>query len=533
MDDIIKFDSIIRDEYLERARNKQTSRDIKPSWVGQFWNDENMPQDVSALPIGEPASRESCLIQLVRNVPYREVIERAASLRPDAREILEKWRLVWERSFPGFENHPDWNHDNVGQSYVGWTVSRLKHVFSKAETGINVRPKPRQALQTAVLAEKAKFFAEADRISENAKDDPRDSRLHIIDDVDTVLSCSDMIPGGVVLIHSNKALRYIGNHDDGLPLFEDIGMRADWMQKRLDDHPEYWFWSPFMKYMKRRSIYADNRETAAAILADMAWQGETHAFVKGASSKSGTWTVDLFDVKTFEEAESKLTMLKSNDATIIQERLPFTHEQRFYIYNGKLMTSACSDRNLSRIDCREGKRLDDRLAVIKVPSINSGAYDRGITSHVIDRDMSAKFAREVRKIAAELKAHGIMNYVVDMGLTERGVTAVEINTLHYAGPYCMDHTWQARAYTRARQAELVRIRERVIDKVNSLIQNAGVKENVAYFVTDKVCADTLSEQTQDYRRVHDLDLVEVDTVDRIKTKAVLLTMALQQLKETA
>lgn len=528
----------IKEQYIERATNKQTSRDIKPAWVGQFWNDENMPQDVSSPPVAEPAVRASCLVQLVRSAPYREVIDKALSLRPEAQDILEKWRLVWERSFPGFENDQNWDHANVGQSYVDWTVSRLKSQFRRGENGIYIKMRPSETKkrENFYLAEKAKFFAEVDRVAGYAKDDPRDSRLHIIDDADTVLSCAVMAPGGVILSHAGKAFEYVGNHEDGLPLFKEMDKHHEWIDHRLNDHPEYWFWGPFMKYMKRRSIFALNRETAAAILADMAWQGETHAFIKGASSKSGTWTVDLSNVKTIEEADSKLTMLKGDDASIIQERIPFSHEQRFYIYDGKLVASACSDRNFSRIDCREGKRLDDRLAVIKVPSINSGAYDRGITSHVIDRDMSAKFARTVRKIAAELKTHGIMNYVVDMGLTERGVTAVEINTLHYAGPYCMDHRWQAMAYAKVRKAEMTRIRERIIDRVNDMIKDSEIAQNVPMFVTERVCVETLKDQmgkkyetTQRNQEAMN-NTVEAGTAEMVKTKAILRMMALSELQ---
>jgi hypothetical protein len=532
----VQIEMGLRDVYVTRAAAKQTGRDLKPAWVGQFWNDENMPQEMFRPPMKEQPGKTTCLIQLVRNAPYKEVIERAVEFRPEAREILEKWRLVWERSFPGFNDDPSWNHETVGQSYVGWTLSRLKWQFDRGENGLAVNLNPKNSRQSLSLSEKAKFFAEVDHIAAHAKDDPRDSRLHIIDDADTVLSCASSVPGGVTLIHGGKAFRYTGTDDGGLPLFKHVGKAEAWMDNRLNDHPEYWFWSPFVQYMKRRSVIATNRETAAAIIADMAWQGETHAFVKGASSKSGTWTVDLTGVRTFEDADSKLTMLKATDASVIQERLPFTHEQRFYIHNGRLITSACSDRNFSRIDCREGKRLDDRIAVIKVPSINEGAYDRGITSHIVDRKISAAFAREVRKIAAELKAHNILNYVVDMGLTERGITAVEINTLHYAGPYCMDHRWQAMSYAKARKAEMAELKQRIIDRVSGMIDDPDVLEVAPSFVTDRVCQRTINEQMEKnstFRHQSDPELSESATATRVLTKAILYRMAMAELQEAA
>lgn len=233
-------------------------------------------------------------------------------------------------------------------------------------------------------------------------------------------------------------------------------------------------------------------------------------------------------IRTFADADSKLSMLKTPDASIIQEHLPFTHEQRFYIHNGRLITSACSDRNFSRVDCREGKRLDDRLAVIQVPSINEGAYDRGITSHVVDRKTSAAFAREVRKIAAELKTHGILNYVVDMGLTERGITAVEINTLHYAGPYCMDHRWQAASYAKARKAEMAEVRQRIIDKVSRMTNDANLLKLAPSLVTDRLCQRAITEQT-DTPTGHESVAA---TATRVLSKAMLYQMAIAELQGT-
>jgi hypothetical protein len=528
MSQIVKIEKGLRDIYVARAAAKQTSSDLKPAWVGQFWNNENMPQAIFNKPFNERAANATWLIQLVRNVPYKEVIERAVTFRPEARYILEKWRLSWERSFPGFNDDPAWKHDNIGQSYVAWTLSRLKWHFDKGENGLTVQPKPHQSLESLALSEKASFFAEVDRVAAHAHDDPRDSRLHIIDDADTVLSCTAALPGGVTLIHAGKAFQYTGADNDGLPMFKHVGESERWMDKRLNDHPEYWHWPPFLKYMKRRSIYAANRKTAAAIIADMAWQGETHAFIKGASAKSGTWTVDLTGIRTFADADSKLTMLKPTHACIVQEHMPFTHEQRFYIHKGRLITSACSDRNFSRIDCREGKRLDDRLAVIKVPSINEGAYDRGITSHVVDRKTSAAFAREVRKIAAELRTHGILNYVVDMGLTERGVAAVEINTLHYAGPYCMDHRWQATSYAKARKAEMARLKQRIIDEVSHMTDDANLSKLAPSLVTDRVCQTVIDEHMRVPRQAP-----EKTAATRVLSKAILYQMAIAELQGTA
>jgi hypothetical protein len=137
--------------------------------------------------------------------------------------------------------------------------------------------------------------------------------------------------------------------------------------------------------------------------------------------------------------------------------MPFTHEQRLFVLDGKLVTSVASDRHFCVSDARTNRRLDDRLAVIEVPSVDQGEYDRGVTNHVVDRKLSAQFARFARKIARELKEEGHLDYVIDLGITERGITAVEINTVHFAGPYCMEKMWITKAYDRRRlklQADL-------------------------------------------------------------------------------
>jgi hypothetical protein len=99
-----------------------------------------------------------------------------------------------------------------------------------------------------------------------------------------------------------------------------------------------------------------------------------------------------------------------------------------------------------------GKRLDHRIATLLRPEIDCGEFDRGTTTYLSDRNLSARFARLARKIAADARGHGVLDFVVDIGLTERGPAAIEVNELELSGPYALNREWITKAYSRRSNA---------------------------------------------------------------------------------
>lgn len=518
----------IRDAYIAQVHAPEFGGTLPPPWVGRFWNDDNMPKNDGKLPSNKENITAGVLVQYVRSMPFRETIEEAAAFRPEARPLLEQWYAIWNASFPGFESSSDFDLNRNETSMVDWSDRYLSRAI---DAGIKkMRPlkngeQPDDQHHAFMLSDEAHFFQEVDRLLAFAKDDPRDYRLHIIDDADTIVSCIGMPSHSVIIRHDTGTFILDGQTENGLPRFQRARM-GKWVQERLDDHPQYWHWPTFIPYMKRRSIIAHDLTAGGAILADMHWQGETHAFIKSPASKAGTWTINLKDIRTIKDGVDRLSaMLPKNVGVIIQEQLPFTHEQRFYVHQGKVLCSAASDRNFSRVDARPNKRLDDRLAVIRVPSIDDGAFDRGKTTNVVDRKTSAAFARTARKIARDMRRVGVFDYVIDLGLTERGVTAVEINTLHYAGPYCMDHRWQAKSFAKLRAKKCEELRALAISIVDKRIEDQHIRKLAYDRLGGDVAAEIFGEYIISHNAAANVDTFVADQVSKVLIEVMLEVIA--------
>lgn len=523
---------------VARERLINGSSNEPPLWVGQFWNDDvasfstKLAKKKDDRYVNNPA-QDTCIVSRLHSVPTRDTIEAAAAFRPEARELLETWRLIWDRSFPDFKLDEKSEGRLNERSRAHYTLSRFDSLAKNFDS-----PSRASHIPGSSLIDFARNWKSVENAMAGSMEDIRDYRLHIIDDAESVVSFRHLKPGFGVLSFYRTLFRLVGHSPDGLPLLERLERSTDkyekgWEPSRLDDHPEYWFWPSFQKYMTRRSVYATDFTVAGALVADMAWQGHAHAFIKAARPKEGTWTLNLAHIKTIEDGRKALVSLTGksdqprNFPLIVQEHLPFTHEQRLFVIDGKLVTSVASDRHFCVSDARSSRRLDDRLAVIHVPSVDQGEYDRGVTSHVVDRKLSAQFARFARKIARDLKEEGHLDYVIDLGVTERGITAVEINTVHFAGPYCMEKSWITKAYDRRRQKVQdvldAAVKASYAERTNDPVVLAYAEKYRTPQLLEMALADAMKQ-----RSLEDIEYMKSDMTERLLVKAMIAA----KLKET-
>ncbi len=449
-------------EFLNRTENWRDYKDAPPVWGGQLWKDWPM---VPHLPAKEADAVHAAMVKYIRNLPRKNDIEATIAFRPEAAPLMERWRETWERSFPNWEQDDRWSSRKNEEHYAEYALDRMTAFVEK------------MTVDESNLSSLTKAFRQAEDWLSWAKDDLRDKRLHVIDDADITMACVHLSPGMGLLAFGNVYFQYDGIDADGFPKFSEVQASKKRVDARVNDNPKYWTWDFFLPYMKRRSLLAANLRDAGALIADMAWQGHKKAFVKAGGSKVGTWTIDLTGIKTLTDGEMALRGVLPVDATtvkegyIIQEHLPFTHEQRFFVHDGRLIASVCSDRHFSVTDKRPNRRLDDRIATLDVPEIDRGAYDRGITHHVSDRKLSAEFARKARQIARVCKENGVLDFVVDIGMTSRGITAVEINTLHLSGPYCLDRRWFMQAFERRKNRIEKEVEQRMLAYARSILDD--------------------------------------------------------------
>lgn len=516
-------------EFINRAENWRDFKDATPMWVGQLWKDWEMTPN---LPKKEPEAVNAALVKYIRNLPRQADIDAVIAFCPDAAPLMQRWREIWDRSFPGWAESDRWSKRKNEEHYVEYAVNGLTRYKEKVE----------KELDSTSLNSMAKIYRTAEDWLAWAKEDLRDKRLHVIDDADIVTNCTHLAPGMGLLAFGEIYFQYDGVDTEGYPKFSEVAANKDRVNARVNDNPQYWTWDFFAPYMKRRSVLAANISDAGALLADMAWQGHKKAFVKAGGSKVGTWTVDLSDIKSLRDGEMTLRSIVPPDSTnvkggyIIQEHLPFTHEQRFFVFDGRVIASACSDRHFSVMDKRPGRRLDDRIATLDVPEVDEGVYDRGITHHISDRKTAAAFAWKAREIARVCRENGVKDFVVDLGITSRGVTAVEINTLHLSGPYCLDRRWFMQAWERRRKRVEDEVEERMLSYAKAKVEDermvAIMKREFEAIKTAEVGGGLLHSMLKKYdadgsRRVEDDRSIE-NFAERIAIRALLAEDVLEE-----
>lgn len=394
---------------------------------------------------------DDVLIVGMHNVPSAEELETVKAVFPEAAVTLDRWLENWTRML---EDNPAAERACAGgradyRTEIQWNTNRHK-LFSDL---LNGEHPGRTGLRRLL---------NADYYGRHLRGRQRNFLHHYVDDAFSFLSFASAQPGLAVLWTSvdDLMLMYTGVDADGMLTFDHLSANerkviSKLIDEKHEDDGKYWNWKPISNGMRRESREALDHIDAAEILLDMAQRGHARAFVKAIKSKCGTWTVNLSGVTTSQDALRNLIRdgFDSSDSfrhgLIVQEHLPTTREQRFFVTNGRIVASVCSDRNLNGTFRKEGRFFDERVAVIERPEVTGGEFERGQTSHEVDRPLAAAFARAARRIVREMRAEGRLHYVVDMGLTERGVVAIEINSFFRSGPYCLDRRRIASAHRRA------------------------------------------------------------------------------------
>ncbi|TLX16043.1 ATP-grasp domain-containing protein [Rhizobium sp. MHM7A] len=429
-----KWEQLSKEGLMAIAESVREGNAYVPPYQGRYFTAR--PQQFGPPPHrAEPWTFEGN----IQNLPTDDKIAEVLAFDPRAAELMAFWREVIDRSFPGWSDGSVFNDFENETSGTDRAMRLLQDDLERHE----LTPR-RDYLNFEIFLNRM-------------TPDPRDHRLHAIDDAETIRSLTHLNAGEAVIFLGAHRLTYDGQDKDGLPRLSMALSEFGQKKRSRESSNPYWTWHFFQKYMLRRSVTVSGDSDLLWTLCDMASQGFRKAFLKNCVSKGGTWTIDLEGVRFLRDAAMRVrsVVYPHNLAmkAMVQEHLPFTHEQRFFVVNGRVVASVCSDRNFSTLDQIPGKRLDHRLAALATPEIEHGAFDRGVTSHVTDRKMAARFARLARKIANDARGHGILDYVVDIGLTSKGPAAIEVNELELSGPYSLNRDWVAKAYARRQRSK--------------------------------------------------------------------------------
>lgn len=421
-----------------------------------FWPPQDPEREATA-PDPDLCYRLAATVSMVEfyHFPTEELVAALLAFRPDAASSIRRWQEIFNRSLSPVSLALSAHKQGVGvESRRKWIAPCFTDASYWAKRGDR--------------AGAADCLRRADAIAATLTNaGHRDWRLHALQDVDAFVSLEDAKPGSVVFVREDREFLFSHHDSDGLPVLAEIGTLSDldlggrdWMNTVRDaafpGDPEDWSMAPFRALCGRPMAMTQSLNETAYVLLAMAHQGETKAFLKGRAAKSGTWVIHL---NAHDTARDLLTRIVATapagfafgmNGILVQQYLPFHAEQRFFIVGGRVIASAASDRRDCWIDRPSDRRLDDRVAVPAVAPMGDHIYDRGTSPSHQDRVLSAKMARFARRFAEQMRSTYEHDYVLDVGLSDAGIAAVEMNRFYYAGPYGLSrrHVYRARARLR-------------------------------------------------------------------------------------
>lgn len=348
-------------------------------------------------------------------------------------------------------------------------------------------------------------------------EETRDWRHHIIDDASAIMSFANAIPylSGILPHFNNNYLFVLERVENGIPIFKNTNRQ---FSNLMDT--KYWNLYNIKKILKRNFAIVNTVKDACLVLFDMYLQGYEKAFVKSLSSKTGTWIIDLREIKTINDCYveyAKVINYKigENIELMIQEHVPFIFEQRFFVHNGNIAASVCSHRDSNVLDSCEDI-LDKRVARICKTSKNEiGAYDRGKTEAVLDEQMSAEFYKEAKKIVDSLPKD---NYVVDIGMTEKGIMPVEFNSFILSGPYSLQHRKLINAFNVFNKDKINELKKVLhINKKNILDEDLA---KIIYLLNPIKKKDIIYNFIKDYIKINSFNINEIEKLILVYSKLI-------------
>lgn len=446
---------------LEERVLKPGFDDERPFWVGQFFRhwDEDDTTPKQARSIADAKVRMSIWL-----LPTDDGIASIKDNYPQALPLVEKYRKVFDDSFPGWQSQPAFLQA-LGYEREDQAAIQLADYLKK-------RP-----LQDRLerLVDTLESF---ERI-EAARSETRVDWMWMIRDASEVLSLSNLGPHCAEIRVGDLSLVNLGSDADGLPV---LGFgKADPRNRKHYRGFDVGGWKVLQQYGLARSILTKSATTAGAVLADMAWQGHKRATVTFPGS-DWHFSISLEGLRTIDDGVKRLQDVTgvvdgSKKEFRIQQHVEAISDQRLFIIDGKLVASTCRARWAGPLD-NGNRRLDERLSI--VPQIcGSTRLPVPRTEARSDRAMAARFARCARKIARLLAKVGVFDVAIDLSETDDGIVVSQVISLGDAASYSLSHELLAKAFRRKQEALSKRVSTCVLDGALTLLFQEPTQEQSA------------------------------------------------------
>ncbi len=430
-------------------------------WIGHFYRFDPEDEGYNEIPRSR-MERDGALVRLKADVlPWTDVVEAAAERYPEHRGDLSAWRLVWDRSFPGWDTPEARARD--GKRY------------RSPDTPDSKRALHEQILRDGASKDGPMLWIEARHLMalhelkpDEAEPPQADARLKALKSAKAILSFRHLVPHTAVAYAGGENVILVGHDEDGLPRFENLrvfarGLRIDdsTVQRRFNDI--HWssfegvrHWSmpemaPFRKHPAVRVSCDGDPERpdpgagdsaltlASAVVADMAAQGYGTATLRSVeldtrTGRRDSWTLPLHGIASAPQARDRLRASAPGESdwnVTIELAVAVTARKRLFVYGGEVFGATCPSEGIDICD----DAFDARILV-------SGADGEWAVKP--DEAMSERFLQVAREVAAVLGDKGVGEFALDLGLSGDRVVVEDVLPLAVAETFGLDVAHYAR-----------------------------------------------------------------------------------------
>jgi hypothetical protein len=435
-------------EEVEKLR-AEYQRDPLAAFKGSFWKQW---EPLFLYEDEEPPETGSTVLAKVGSLPTDAMISEVVAFKPEAAELMKRWRDLLDRSLPDWQSMRIWGNrisSPRSDSHAEW----LKTALKDAERGFS-----------------ADTLASIDYVL-RSEQKQTEYNCHIaVNDAAIALAIAyDCEPRGGILMSPLGTHIVNGLDEEGLPVLEDAfptTSRNRFHYRLLNRKFDFWNW-PLMIPHLGGVLAKTEKIDLGHTLFDMKLHGHLTAVITDFEEWSA---VDLTQAHTIADLQllaNSIYMDRRNGSSLfVTEKVPLKADQRFFIVDGHVIASASIDKHLNTLDST-GKRLDER---VRVHDAKNGERSQ------IDRQTSAALARKARLIASDLKKHGVLEGAIDVGMSDRGAILTWVTPIDGSDLGTVSIERYVAGFTRKRKAMREPLKTRILKSIDGLIEEQWLRD---------------------------------------------------------
>jgi hypothetical protein len=370
---------------------------------------------------------------------------------------------VWDRAFPTWQEDKRFKRD-LSASLKDRDRSYLRQVFRDG----------RDKFSTTDISN-------IDFVLNRAAYDNSEYVGRVINDACNILSMAKCRPGTAMAITPSHSILSLGVDADGLPLVVnayDFSSRNRFNDRILFRTLEYWDWPFLLRHLEKKIARVPSQNEVALALLDMKIEGHSHAVLRAFKSDQ-RWPINLADGKSYDQFKLIVAKIlagyesRHDGGLYLTEHVISASWQRFFVVDGHVAGSVAMEPFSCALDAPT-HRLDERVS-----TINSD----GRNESVVDRKAAAAMARKARLIAADMKANGILEYSIDIGISDRGAALCGLEKIDTADRYAFSTDRYVAAFERKRRALITPMKAAIMARFEKLVAEPWLRQRSANLLT--------------------------------------------------